>query len=118
MELTKKERPKILESTSERVKTGCGYLYVTVGFDGEDSTPVEIRAALGKAGGCSNCFIEALNRVVSLGLQYGIPVEEFAKELMGHQCPSSNMWPEDERVLSCPDGIARVLDGLKGSSHI
>ena len=111
MELIKKERPKILESVSERVKTGCGYLYVTVGFDGEDDTPVEIRAALGKAGGCSNCYIEALNRAVSLGLQYGIPVEDFVKELRGHKCPSPNMWPEADQVLSCPDGIARVLEG-------
>lgn len=111
MEGIKRERPRVLESTSEKVTTGCGHLYVTIGFDGEDNTPVEIRAALGKAGGCSNCYLEALNRVISLGLQYGIPVEEFVRELKGHQCPSSNMWPEDERVLSCPDGIAGVLNG-------
>jgi len=115
MELTKRERPKVLGSTSEKVKTGCGHLYVTIGFDGEDSTPVEIRAALGKAGGCSNCFLEALNRVISLGLQYGIPVEDFVKELQGHSCPSPNMWPEDEKVLSCPDGLAKVLNNYKRS---
>ena len=98
MELVKKERPKVLESISERVDTGCGALYVTIGHDGEDDAPVEVRAALGKAGGCSNCYLESLNRVVSLGLQYGIPVEEFVKELRGHKCPSSKMWPEVEKV--------------------
>jgi len=110
MELTKRERPKVIDSVSERVKTGCGNLYITIGFDGENNEPVEIRAALGKAGGCSNCFIESLNRAVSLGLQYGVPVEEFVKELMGHKCPSPNMWPAEEEVLSCPDGIAKVLN--------
>lgn len=113
MELANKERPKVIDSVSERVKTGCGYLYVTIGFDGEDSIPIEVRAALGKAGGCSNCYLEALNRAISLGLRHGIPVKEFVKELRGHQCPNPNLWPEDDRILSCPDGIARVLD-----SHI
>lgn len=117
MELTKKERPKVLESITERVMTGCGHLYVTIGFDGEDNTPLEIFAALGKAGGCSNCQNEALTRAVSLGLKYGIPVKEFVSELMGHKCPSSNMWPEDERVLSCPDGIAKVLNNYVGKEQ-
>ena len=115
MELLKKERPKTLESITERVDTGCGALYVIIGFDGEARTPVEVRAALGKAGGCSNCFLESLNRTVSLGLQYGIPAEEFVKELRGHKCPNSNMWPENEKVLSCPDGIAKVLDHYVGT---
>ena len=118
MELTKRERPKTLESTTEKVKTGCGHLYVTIGFDGEDNIPVEIRAALGKTGGCSNCFLEALNRAVSLGLQYGIPVEEFVKELRGHKCPSPNMWPEEAQVLSCPDGIAKVLSNYGRSRDV
>ncbi len=109
MELTKRDRPKILDSTTEEVTTGCGHLYVTIGFDGGRGTPIEVRAALGKAGGCSNCYIEALNRVVSLGLQYGIPVKGLVDELAGHQCPSSHMWPEVDRVLSCPDGISKVL---------
>jgi len=111
LELLKSKRPKVLDSVTEKVKTGCGHLYVTVGFDGKEDTPVEVRAALGKAGGCSNCFLEALNRSISLGLEYGIPVDEFVKELMGHKCPSPNMWPEEEKILSCPDGISQVLSG-------
>jgi len=112
MELVKRKRPKVLESVTERVKTGCGHLYVTVGYD-VDGNPLEIFAALGKAGGCSNCQNEALTRVVSLGLKYGIPVDEYVRELRGHQCPNTNMFPENERVLSCPDGIARVLENYK-----
>lgn len=111
MQLTKRERPKIIDSESEVVVTGCGKLYITVGFDGEEDIPIEVRAILGKAGGCSNCYLEALSRAVSLGLQYGIPPEEFVRELKGHNCPSPHMWPESERILSCPDGIAKVLDG-------
>jgi len=107
MAVAKKERPKILTSITERVKTGCGFLYVTIGH--EDGTPIEIFAALGKAGGCSHCQNEALSRSISLGLKYGVPVMEYVKELTGNACPSVNMWPEDERVLSCADGLGKVL---------
>jgi len=110
MELVKKGRPKVLDSITERIQTGCGYLYVTIGFEEAGTHPIEIRAALGKAGGCSNCQLEALNRAVSLGLQYGIPPQEFVRELKGHKCPSPQMWPEDAQVLSCPDGVAKALE--------
>jgi len=111
VQLTKKERPKILDSITEQVTTGCGHLYVTIGFDKETGSPMEVFAALGKAGGCSNCFNESLTRAISVGLKYGVPLEEYVDELKGHQCPSSNLWPEAERILSCPDGMAKVLNG-------
>lgn len=108
MELAKKERPKILESTTVEVKTGCGHLYVTIGYD--NGSPIEILATLGKAGGCSYCFSEALSRAISLGLKYGIPIKDYVKQLRGLQCPNPNQWPKEERVLSCADGIAKALD--------
>ena len=108
MELVKKERPKVIESITEVVTTGCGKLYITVGFE-PDGHPIEIRASLGKSGGCSESYLDALLKSISLGLQRGIPGEEFAEELIGNECPSKNMWPEDERILSCADGIGKVL---------
>ena len=109
MELVKKGRPKTLESTTVEVKTGCGHLYVTIGCNG-DGDPIEILATLGKAGGCSYCFSEALSRTISLGLRYGIPIADYVKQLRGLQCPSPNNWPKEERVLSCADGMAKVLN--------
>ena len=104
------ERPRILESVTEEVNTGCGHLYVTIGWENGKHSPVEVRAVLGKAGGCSNCFLESLNRAISVGLQFGIPAQEFVRELKGHQCPGRNLWPKEEETLSCPDGIAQILD--------
>lgn len=108
MELVKQERPKILESITEEVKTGCGHLYITIGY-GPEGNPIEVIATLGKAGGCSHCQNEALSRAISLGLKFGIPPEEYAKQLIGNECPSKNLWPEDERILSCADGLGKVL---------
>lgn len=110
MELVKRERPIICNSMTEMVKTGCGSLYVTIEHDSENC-PIGILARLGKAGGCSNCQNEALTRSVSLGLKYGVPPDEYVKELIGHECPNKNLWPEEERILSCADGIGRVLKG-------
>ena len=110
MALTKRERPKILDSISTEETTGCGTLKVTIGYD-KDGIPLEVFSALGKAGGCSNCFNEALSRAISLGLKFGVPIKEYVKQLQGLQCPSTKIWPENERVLSCPDGVAKVLDG-------
>lgn len=114
MAVAKKERPRRLESVSEMVNTGCGHLYVTIGYD-VDGAPLEVIASLGKAGGCSHCQNEALSRSISLGLKYGVPVKEYVKELTGNACPSVNMWPEAERVLSCADGIGQVLKRYQAS---
>lgn len=113
MKLVRRERPRVTNSITERVSTGCGYLYVTVGFD-KDGMLIEVFAALGKAGGCSHCQNEALTRAISLGLKFGVPVEEFIKELIGNECPGKKLWPEDERVLSCADGIGQVLRNHNG----
>lgn len=103
----KKERPKTLPGIAVRVRTGCGNLYIIVGTN--EGEPLEVFARLGKSGGCSNCQNEALTRAITLGLKYNIPVKEFVDELEGIQCPSPHMFPMSERVLSCPDGIAKVL---------
>ena len=111
----KKVRPEILNGKTVRMKTGCGNLYVTVNLNG--GKPVEVFARLGKAGGCSNCQNEALARAVSLGLKYGVPVKGYVNELKGLQCPNPNMFPKEDRILSCPDAIAKVLEGYREETN-
>ena len=106
--LIKKERPKVLKCVAEEVTTGCGHLYVRMGFD-EDGNMLEVLTTLGKAGGCAYCQLEAISRSVSLGLKYGIPIEDYVDQFLKIECPSKVMWPEDKCVLSCADGIAKVL---------
>jgi len=112
--MEKKKRPNVLPSATHKVKTGCGCLYVTVTKN--DDKPFEVFATLGKAGGCSNCQNEALTRTISIALRYGVPVVDFIEGLKGIQCPNPNMWPENERTLSCPDAIAKVLEVNNDSS--
>lgn len=114
--MEKKARPTTLKGSTLKMATQCGNLYITVACNGDK--PMEVFAHLGKAGGCSNCQNEALTRSISLGLKYGIPVQEYVEELEGILCPNPNMWPANERVLSCPDGIATALRGyVKGGNE-
>lgn len=106
--MKKKERPKVLPGKTIKKQTGCGNLYVTLNkLDGKLFEIV--LPSLGKAGGCATCQNEALTRAITLGLRYGIPKEEYIEELEGIKCPSPHMFPIEERILSCPDAIARVL---------
>jgi len=106
--MEKQERPKELKGKTVKVLTGCGNLYITLNKDG--SSLFEVFATLGKAGGCANCQNEALTRAITLGLRCGIPKEEFIKELEGLQCPNPIMFPKKDRILSCPDAIAKVIE--------
>jgi ribonucleoside-diphosphate reductase alpha chain len=109
----KAARPRECKSRTVRVGTGCGNLYVTIGYNGKH--PIEVFAHLGKSGGCSNCQNEALTRSITLGLKYGIPISEYVEELKDLRCPSPNMFPMESRVLSCADAIAKVLkENLNG----
>ena len=104
----RKVRPRILSGRSIKVVTGCGNLYVTLNRDGSEL--FEVFATLGKSGGCSSCQNEALTRAITLGLRCGIPKVEFVRELRGIQCPNPKMFPIEDRVLSCSDAIAKVIE--------
>ena len=105
--MKKKERPQTLSGKTVKVTTGCGSMYVTL--NGDDVGVFEVFAALGKAGSCAKVQSEALTRMVTLALKYDVPMQEIIDELQGLQCPSPWLFPMEERTLSCPDAIAKVL---------
>jgi len=106
--LQKRTRPDVVKSTTYEKLTGCENLYVTIGIDG--GSPLEVFLTLGKSGGCSACMNEALGRAISLGLKYGVPLEEYAKGLRGIRCDNPKIFPKDSRCLSCPDAISGVME--------
>ena len=98
-------RPTITQGFTERIKIGCGNLYVTVNFD--ENGICEVFTSTGKAGGCPSQS-EATARLASVALRSGISVKEIYDQLKGIRCPST-IRQGGMGCTSCPDAIARVV---------
>ena len=102
---TPRPRPAITTGFTERVKIGCGNLYITVNYD--ENGICEVFTSTGKAGGCPSQS-EATARLVSVALRSGISVDEVYDQLKGIRCPSTIRQP-GLSCTSCPDAIAQVV---------
>lgn len=98
-------RPGITMGFTERMKIGCGNLYVTVNYD--ENGICEVFTSTGKAGGCPSQS-EATARLASVALRSGISVDEVYDQLKGIRCPST-IRQQGMSCTSCPDAIAKVL---------
>ncbi len=105
--LAPRRRAKTTSGVTERVTTGCGYIYVTVNSD--EQGICEVFSTLGKAGGCASAQLESTCRLISLALRSGIDVASVVRQLKGIRCPSI-AWEEGKSILSCADAIASVLE--------
>ncbi len=103
--LTPRPRPEVTSGITERMKIGCGNLYVTVNYD--DKGICEVFTSTGKAGGCPSQS-EATARLVSVALRSGVSIDEIIAQLRGIRCPSTIRQP-GMKCTSCPDAIARVI---------
>jgi ribonucleoside-diphosphate reductase alpha chain len=107
-EIAPRPRPEVIIGTTTKVSTGCGNLYVTINVD-EEERPFELFTQMGKAGGCAASQLEAIGRLVSLGFRSGIEVKSIIEQLRNIRCPSPS-WEKGQRIFSCADAIARVVE--------
>ena len=112
MATTTRPRPRSLPSTTTKLSTEMGNLYVTVSTD-EDGEPFEVFGWLGKGGSFQHGVTELACRLISLHLRRGTPVEEIVDQCRGIQemQPFFNRLPDggSMAVLGIGDGIAHVL---------
>ena len=108
--LIPRERPQITRGITEKVRVGCGNLYITVNYD--ENGICEVFTNVGRAGGCPSQS-EATSRLTSVALRSGMDVKELVGQLKGIRCLSTIRQKERDKrikVLSCPDAIARVIE--------
>ena len=106
--ISPRPRPEVITGTTTKVATGCGNLYVTINID-EEGRPFELFTQMGKAGGCAASQLEAIGRLVSLAFRSGIEVKSIIEQLRNIRCPSPS-WEKGQRIFSCADAIARVIE--------
>lgn len=102
------ERPKVLNGRTHRISSPIGGMYVTVNRDNQGH-PYEVFVNVGKAGGTTPSFSEALGRLISLGLRNGITVKEVHKQLRGISSDRAFGFGNG-KVASGPDAVALVLE--------
>ena len=71
-------RPDVTMGFTEKVRIGCGNLYITVNYD--EQGICEVFTNLGRAGGCPSQS-EATSRLVSMALRSGMDVDILIEQL-------------------------------------
>jgi ribonucleoside-diphosphate reductase alpha chain len=106
----KRKRPNVLQGTTRKMSSPLGDVFVTINED-TDHKPFEVFATLGKAGSVAMADVEAIGRLISLALRFGIPVNDVYQQLRGISSDRAIGFG-DNKVLSVPDAIAQAL-GLR-----
>jgi ribonucleoside-diphosphate reductase alpha chain len=110
-------RPKMTMGVTNKMKTSCGDLYVTVNED-EKGDPFEVFCNMGKAGGCEASQNEALGRLISLAFRSGVAPQAIVRQLIGIRC-NKPYGIGKNTIHSCSDAVAKsVLEYMqtKGNS--
>ena len=105
-------RPDVTMGYTEKVKIGCGNLYITVNYD--EQGVCEVFTNTGRAGGCPSQS-EATARLVSIALRSGVDSDEIITQLKGIRCPSC-LRQQGVPVTSCPDAIAKAIEKVMKAS--
>jgi ribonucleoside-diphosphate reductase alpha chain len=104
----KRSRPDLLRGMTRRIDTPLGTMYVTITED-EKGQPFEVFISLGKAGAPLMADVEAIGRLISLGLRSGIPLKEIHRQLRGISSDRVvGLGPH--KVLSVPDAIGIAIE--------
>ncbi|MFA6808271.1 MAG: vitamin B12-dependent ribonucleotide reductase [Eubacteriales bacterium] len=106
-------RPDVISGLTEKVKIGCGNLYITVNYD--ENGISEVFTNLGRAGGCPSQS-EATSRLISIALRSGIEAKTIVEQLKGIRCLST-IRQKGLKVKSCPDAIGTVIEKVMNMNN-
>jgi ribonucleoside-diphosphate reductase alpha chain len=103
----KRKRPSILKGTTRKMASPIGDVFITINEDASH-IPFEVFATLGKAGSIAMADTEAIGRLISLALRFGVPISEVHSQLRGISSDRAIGFGQT-KVLSVPDAIAQAI---------
>jgi ribonucleoside-diphosphate reductase alpha chain len=103
----KRSRPGVLKGTTRKMQSPIGEVFVTINED-DGHIPFEVFATLGKAGSIAMADTEAIGRLISLALRFGVPISEVHSQLRGISSDRAIGFGMN-KVLSVPDAIAQAI---------
>ena len=108
--MARKKRPDVLSGKTQKIKTQCGNLYLTLNSTPEDGL-IETRIELGKSGNCVNTLLKVIAILTSIILQYlelDDIIKVFKRHLRGVSCGNPFM-DKNKKYGSCIDKFAQVM---------
>ena len=114
LNMNSKKRPIKRSGDTIEIATPNGNLFVTCNYD-DTKLPIELFFRVGKQGANVNVFIDALGRVCSKALQYGVPITAIIDTLRGLQAEKFwfKLYENSDRASSAEsivDAIAIIME--------
>jgi ribonucleoside-diphosphate reductase alpha chain len=104
-------RPRIIPSTTEKIDSSLGRLYLTTGYSVDDNVPVEVFLQIGKSGADIHALCEGIGRLISLALQNGISPNKVGSRLRGIQ-GEEKVVVDNKKYASILDLIGKRLEAV------
>jgi ribonucleoside-diphosphate reductase alpha chain len=103
--------PKVRHGETRQLSLAGHDIYLTVNRYPDDGKPCELFVRMAKWGSTEGALMDALCQAVSIGLQYGVPLEKFVEKWQGtHFAPAGFTGADDIRSAgSVLDLFAKVL---------
>jgi ribonucleoside-diphosphate reductase alpha chain len=109
--------PDDTNARKHRVKIGSAKMYIIPSFYPDGRLGEIFINGLGMEGSTLSGMMDALLTAVSIGLQYGVPLEVYAEKFIGTSFPPKG-FTSDKKIPSCtslPDYVFRYLDMAFGN---
>ncbi len=99
-------RPSVLQSETEKIRTGHDNLYITITHD--KGKPLEVFCNIGKAGGDIAAYAQGVGRLISVALRGGVDPELLISQLENISC-GHPAYDEGVAIQSDLDAMAKAL---------